>query len=290
MAEEDVAAAGGRNARGPHRATTRVPSLGRLRGSATRSSGRRQRQLLASKGATRRERAGLTPAGGRAPCARHPGFRGGKRPRPRPRARAAREPGPVTGEHGDTGTRTRWRCASWPSRGDPDTTGEAASLDLGSEDGREGRTDAGRTARSRPREETGRGVLTRSGAQPWRGAGPAAEGGRGDADSHCVSGSQPGGPGAAGTAAFPTPNTVSGARRRSARAEVSCPVLAPRGLRREPRRPLRPRSQWPFTCYSDKPVGTPCRSRGAGPAGSTAPATLQPPSQTPSEPLPSESP
>lgn len=79
---------------------------------------------------------------------------------------------------------------------------------------------------------------------------------------------------------------VSGARRRSARAEVSCPVLAPRGLRREPRRPLRPRSQWPFTCYSDKPVGTPCRSRGAGPAGSTSPATLQPPSQTPSEPLP----
>lgn len=179
----------------------------RLGGSATRSSGRRQRQLLASKGATRRERAGLTPAGGHAPCARHPGFRGGKRPRPRPRARAAREPGALTGEHGDTGTRTRWRCASWPSRGDPDTTGEAASLDLGSEDGREGRTDAGRTARSRPREETGRGVLTRSGAQPWRGAGPAAEGGRGDADSHCVSGSQPGGPGAAGTAAFPTPNT-----------------------------------------------------------------------------------
>lgn len=74
---------------------------------------------------------------------------------------------------------------------------------------------------------------------------------------------------------------VSGARRRSARVEVSCPVLAPRGLRREPRRPLRPRSQWPFTCYSDKPVGTPCRSRGAGPAGSTSPATLRPPSQIP---------
>lgn len=254
----------------------------RFGGSATRSSGRRQRQLLASKGATRRERAGLTPAGGRAPCARHPGFRGGKRPRPRSRARAAREPGALTGERGDTGTCTRWRCAPWPSRGDPDTTGEAASLDLGSEDGREGRTDAGRTARSRPREETGR---SHGGGrvQPRRGA----------AAMPTRTAFQVLSPGAPARPAQPPsrPQTrVSGARRRSARAEVSCPVLAPRGLRREPRRPLRPRSQWPFTCYSDKPVGTPCRSRGAGPAGSTSPATLQPPSQTPSEPLPRESP
>lgn len=150
----------------------------RLGGSATRSSGRRQRQLLASKGATRRERAGLTPAGGRAPCARHPGFRGGKRPRPRSRARAAREPGALTGERGDTGTCTRWRCASWPSRGDPDTTGEAASLDLGSEDGREGRTDAGRTARSRPprgdgarRVDQERGAAMEGGGSS-RGGGP----------------------------------------------------------------------------------------------------------------------
>lgn len=204
MAEEDVAAAGGRNARGPHRATTRVPSLRRLRYPIIRATseaapGEQGSDAPGTRGPNAGQRA-------RAVC-QAPGLqRWEKTPA------ALQSPG-RTGAGGSH--RGAWRhrhlhalevcILAFPGRPRHHGGGSQLGSGVGGRPrGPHGRRQDG--TEPAPRGD-GRGVLTRSGAQPWRGAGPAAEGGRGDADSHCVSGSQPGGPGAAGTAAFPTPNT-----------------------------------------------------------------------------------